>query len=350
MRTRGDWSEVNLDGDPILVVGRRSGPKALEGFVVDLHVDTFSVIRSIARTTIDEITRLEAVEWHPNAEIDEGEQYLTVQVDDLPSPPERSRRLHEVTTPVGSSSQPIDPQLHQAAALLRLVLAPGRLSNLHPANLEDGDFLFYAIVWEEGNAGGPVAFVSKYNPIMVLRRANSWFRFDGTLRLASPPDFALDDCGDLIITEDEIAALRPSAFDHLFSDIRALLNDVPKSVSVLQKAFARLPISSSSLRALEVVCATRPTFARRLQELAVGKHASTITPAKLHAALKRHGEEPTDFIRGGKVEITRAEVGPFLDVLEGRWYEADFTSEPRRAARWSARKSKRPRPPEPERG
>ena len=82
----------------------------------------------------------------------------------------------------------------------------------------------------------------------------------------------------------------------------------------------------------------RPTFARRLQELAFSEYGKEITLARLHRALQRHGEVPTDFLRGGKIEITPDEVGPFLDVLEGRWYEADFTSEPRRAASWSRRK------------
>jgi hypothetical protein len=343
------WADINLDGDPILVVGRRPGPKALEGFVVDLQVDTFGIIRDIARSTIEEITRCEPVDWHPNAEIEEGEQYLTVNVEGLPSPPRARNSAGGDEALNEPTALPTDPHLREAAALLRLVLVPGELNNLHPAHLDDSDFRFYAVVWEEGDAGQPVAFVSEYNPVMVLRKANSWFRFDGTLRLAAPPDFALDDRGDLIVTGEEIAVLRPAAFDHLFSDIRALLNDVPENIIGLQKAFTRLPISDESQKSVEAVCATRPTFARRLQELAMSSHAAEITPARLNAALRRHGEEPTDFIRNGRVEITRAEVGPFLDVLEGRWYEADFTSEPRRAARWTQRKSRRAQQPKRER-
>ena len=209
---------------------------------------------------------------------------------------------------------------------------------MHPALLADGDFRFYAIVWEHGDAGRPVAFVSEYNPVQILRKATYYFRYDGTLQLTETPDFTLNEQSDLIVTSDEIAVLRAIAFDHLFSDIRALLNDVPANLAVLKAAFHRLPFSSESEKAMEVVCAMRPTFARRLQELALSGHGKDITLAKLHRALQRHREEPTDFIRGGKIEITRDEVGPFLDVLEGRWYEADFTSEPRRAARWSRRK------------
>jgi hypothetical protein len=339
VRTPSSWADMNLDGDPILVVGRRPAPKKLEGFVVDLQIDTFGAMRGIARSTIDEITNCEPVEWHPNAGIEEGEEYFSVNVRELPSPPRSRRGSRDGLDSVEPSKDiPPDPYLHEAAGLLQVVLAPGELGNLHPALLEDGDFRFYAIVWEHGDAGRPVAFVSEYNPVQILRKAKYYFRFDGTLQLTATPDFTLNEQSDLVIASDEIAALRATVFDHLFSDIRALLNDVPVSLIALKKTFNRLPFSSESEKAVEIVCAARPTFARRLQELTLSEHGQDISLAKLHRALRRHGEEPTDFIRGGKIEITHDEVGPFLDVLEGRWYEADFTSEPRRAARWSRRK------------
>jgi hypothetical protein len=342
MRTSLSWADLNLDGDPILVVGRRPAPKELEGFVVDLRVDTFGAMRDIAQTTIDEITRCEPIEWHPNAGIEEGEEYFSVNVGDLPPPHRSSRKVRgdSVSAELPLQGSP-DAYLPEAAALLQVVLTPGELENLDPGLLQNSDFRFYAIVWEEGDAGHPVAFVSEYNPVQILRKAKYFFRYEGTLNLAAAPDFTLNEQSDMIITSDEIAALRGPAFDHLFSDIRALLNDVPANLAALKKSFNRLPFSSESEKALEAVCAMRPTFARRLQELALSEHGKDITLAKLHRALKRHGEVPTDFIRGGQIEITRAEVGPFLDVLEGRWYEADFTSEPRRAARWSRRKSRR---------
>ena len=339
MRTPSSWVDMNLDDDPILVVGRRPAPKKLEGFVVDLREDTFGVMRGIAQATLDEVTLREAIMWHPNAGIEEGEEYFSVNTADLPLPSGPGRKAED-----DSQSEELptgilpDPYLHEAAALLQVVLAPGELENLHPALLEDGDFRFYAIVWEHGNAGRPVAFVSEYNPVQILRKARYYFRYGGTLQLTEAPDFTLNDQCDLIVTFEEIAVLRAIAFDHLFSDIRALLNDVPANLTVLKQVFHRLPFSEESEKALEAVCSMRPTFARRLQELTLSGHGQDINLAKLHRALKRHGELSTDFIRGGKIEITRDEVGPFLDVLEGRWYEADFTSEPRRAARWSRRK------------
>lgn len=162
-----------------------------------------------------EIARLRE-DWHPNAAIEPGEQYLAVDVEDLPSPtsPRRSRRRDE-TDDARGLALPSDPQLTAAAALLRLVLAPGELDNLGREEPSTANFRFYALVWQEGDAGQPVAFVSEYDPMTVLRKTTSFFRFEGTLRNAPAPDFALDDRADLIITTDEIAVLSPPAFDHL---------------------------------------------------------------------------------------------------------------------------------------
>lgn len=340
MSAAEDWTNFDLDGDPILVVGRRPAPKALEGFVIELQQDTFDAMRDIARTTTGLLVGRVPLEWHPNASAEQGEEYLVIDVADLPSTPVSQ------SMPASTSPGQSDSRLTEASALLRIVLAPGALDNLDPSDTSDAGFRFYAVVWEAGDKGGPVAFVSEYDPTMILRKANKYFRYDGTLRLADPPDFALNDRAQLIITTEKIAILKAAVFDRLFSDIRTLLNDVPGYVRALDNAFAKLPFSSESQKALELMCSTRPTFARRLQNLGSYPGAGNVTPALLRIALKDHGAEPADFIRKGVVEIAEASVAGLLDVLEGRWYEADFSDEPRRAATWSRRPAGRPNSPD----
>ena len=336
MKEPGEWAQLDLGGDPILVVGRRPKPKTLEAYVVDLHDETFEIMRRIAQETITALTTRLREDWHPNASIEAGEQYLAIEVGNLPTPAPR-RHGATVDQGVDGAPHPTDPRLADAAGLLRLVLAPGDLENLDPNEIAAGKFLFYAIVWEQGDAGRPIAFVSKYDPTTVLRKASAFFRFDGALRNADPPDFALDDRADLAITSEEIAVLSPPAFDQLFADIRALLNDVPANVATLRAALTQLPMTDASREAIEQFCATRPSLARRLQNFATSPDAASITPAKLRAVLRKHGQQPNEFVKNGILEIQPGQVGALLDVAEGRWYEADFTSEPRRAASWSRR-------------
>lgn len=337
MKEPADWRAIDTSGDPILVVGRRPRPKQLEGFVVDLDVDTHGIMRDIVATTVTALASRSRLDWHPDAHIEQGEEYLTVSVSDLPSAPRRRHRGNAREPDQPGQRPPPDPLLAEAADLLRVVLAPGELDNLHPAELAEGNFRLYAIVWEAGDQDGPVAFVSEYDPTAILRKAHSFFRFDGTLRAADPPDFTLDRQADLIVTRTEIAILNPTVFNRLFADIRALLNDVPAYTKALKKALKGLPMSSASELAIEQVCATRPSYARRLQNLAASPGAASITASTLRAVLRRHSQDPGDFLRSGSLEIGPAQVPVLLDVAEGRWYEADFTSEPRRAARWSRR-------------
>lgn len=332
MKEPADWDGLDLSGDPILIVGRRSKPRTLEAYVVDLHDETFPTMRDIATTTTAQLPGRDPLPWHPNADMVPGEQYLTIDINDLPSPPGRTQ----------TSSDGADlavPPLADAADLIRLVLAPGELDNLNPADLGQERFRFYAIAWEAGDNGEPVAFVSEYDPATVLRKASSYFRFDGALRNAEAPDFALDDRADLIVTTSEVAILSPTTFDRLFADIRALLNDVPAYTSALKTTMTALPMSSGAEDAITAACASRPSYARQLQNLSASPSTSEITPNALRDALKRHGQNPAEFITKGVLDIDVDQVSSFLDVAEGRWYEADFSSEPRRAARWSQRRS-----------
>jgi len=335
MKRPADWRTLDLSGDPVLVVGRRRPPRGLKGFVVDLHTETFGTMREIAQATTAELAGRTRHKWHPNAIAEPGEQYLSVSVDELPARVGRRRRV--ATESQHSSPPPSDPRLAQAADLLREVLDPGRLDNIDPDGLGSEHLLFYGLSWQRGDDGKPVAFVSKYDPTTVLRKASHFFRFAGTLRSADAPDFALNDRADLVITTEEVAILSESAFDHLFSDIRGMLNDVPANAASLKVALTHLPMSAESQSALIDICSRKPSLARRLQNFAASASAAAVTPNALTTVLKKHGQAPKDFISNGTLEIGPEQAEIFLDVAEGRWYEADFTAEPRRAARWSRR-------------
>ena len=259
------------------------------------------------------------------------------EVGDLPPPPRNRGRAAIEGQDSDDASPAADPQLTEAAALLELVLAPGDLDNIEPDQLSEGDFRFYAAVWEEGDNGKPVAFVDKYDPTNVLRKASHWFRFDGALRSTDPPDFTLDERADLVITTDEVATLNLLTFDRLFSDIRALLNNVPSNVVALRAALISMPMTDASAAAIEEVCGRLPSLARRLQNLAGSPAAAAVDANVLRAVLSKHGQRPGQFVKRGQLDIDASQVSVLLDVTEGRWYEADFTSEPRRAARWSRR-------------
>jgi len=320
----------DLDQDPMLLVGRRTKPRELEGFRVNLDRNSISGIREIAVSTITSISGLMAVDWYPDMAI-EHDQFAVFDAGYM------AALSAFVVDEDHSSEPPLEEDAIQSAGLLSLLRSTNDLEMLTPAALEAGDFRFYAVVWTSGDAGSLLAFVSEYNPLSIRHQARTFYSFDGSLRSLAPPDLALDSEADLVVMSDAIWMLRSIAFDRLFSDVRASLNDVESSVSAMERAFLRLPFSPISLKAIRRVCASKPTYARRLHLLAESEHARSITPALLKRALEAHGADSRYFISGGVVEIDRDEVGELLDVLEGRWYEADFSKEPRRAGRWTRR-------------
>lgn len=351
--TRSIFDDIRTDGAPILILGRRPKPRDLEGFVVRLDASTFAALRDIANRTLAELGAMEAADWHPSAVAAPGEEYAVIDVRGLPAPkvPTLRQKLRPRADSQGEGSRPADFDGRDVgtddlgstttAGLMRLIASPDSLAVLQATDLDSYDFRLYAIVWTEGLADGLVAFVGEFNPVALVRRAHSFYSFDGVLRAVPAPSLSLNAAADLVITDEAILILRPTAFDHLFSDVRALLNDVPADVSKFEATFKKLPFSSISLKAIESVCASRPMYAKRLRQLAAEPHLDDITPALLRRALVRHGADPHDFIQSGVVEIDRDEVGELFDVLEGRWYEADFSREPRRAEIWSKRRVQR---------
>lgn len=326
------WRELEFEENPIFIVGRRKKPGELEAFVVNLSDNTADELRKIAMTTVEIARHSTTVEWRPNMVL-ESEQVAVLDGDLL-----WPRRSFEPFAEVDEDDAAVDGI--PAAELLRLLNSTRDLETLAPEVLDTAEFRFYAIIWPSGFDGDVAAFVREVNPVSIRRQSKTFYYYDDLLELARTPDFMLDQVTDLIVTSDSIFILRTVAFDRLFADVRSSLNDVEASVSALQDALPRLPFSAISLRAIRSVCAIKPTYARRLQDLAEAQHIKSITPALLKRALEIHGADPHDFIRAGTVEIDRDEVGELLDVLEGRWYEADFSMEPRRAGRWTRRSSR----------
>jgi hypothetical protein len=321
-RPSESWGSLDLSGQPLLVLGWRPRPKRLEARVVDAQRNAHGVLRDIATAAVEDLTDRDPVPWTADAHVEQGEEYLVI---------ETAGQL-----PAGTGTEP-DPDLADASALLRLVLNPSDLDDLDLQHYDGAPFAFYAIVFEKADAGAPAAFIRAWDPTQLLRRASRWFRFENSLSLADPPDLALDDRVDLVATRSEVAVLRSVAFERLFADVRSALDDVPSVVGAIGSQFVQLPLTSASADAISTFCATRPSFAKRLRRLAQASHLPALDEVTFTSVLKQHGETPTDFIQNGEICIDEHQVRGFLDVLEGRWFTADFTSERRRADRFRPR-------------
>ncbi|WP_431239263.1 hypothetical protein ACQ86B_06005 [Mycolicibacterium aichiense] len=204
--------------------------------------------------------------------------------------------------------------------------------------LADGDFAFYAICYPQENSNEVVAFVRALNPTRVLKKAAFVGRFAGSLRRVETPDLVLDSEIDLVLTIDELAILRRSAYDRLFADLDELAAAVPTNIVQLTQAMPSLPIAEESLAVLTALGSELSSVARRLELLSADDGLAEISPVSLRTALARHGESPDEWFNGSdEVLLDRERAKNFLDVVEGRWWTSDFQRERRRADRFRKR-------------
>jgi hypothetical protein len=200
-----------------------------------------------------------------------------------------------------------------------------------------GSWLFYAIVVQLED-GGVAAFVRKYNPqrglkagrLRVSAKGNTLSRFDDPL-------FNFDFNFDLIIAPNEIAIFSVTAFNSVFADIELAKIHAGEYVTTITSGVVAT-LSGPSEALFRKECEERSALANRVRRLAHVDYLNRVTPAALRDALQKHGMRPD---RLGKTRMqlkNRGDVEVFLDLVEGLYYEADFTGEARRADRYSVRR------------
>ena len=136
---------------------------------------------------------------------------------------------------------------------------------------------------------------------------------------------------------DELAILKLTTFERVFSDVQAAMANVPANASSINSALG-IKLDQDALSKLETACQERTTLARRLRRIASSTHLRRVTADSLREKLEAHGLPRDQLGDGGEIELTDEEdVRVLLDILEQLYYEADFTGEHRRADRYSAR-------------
>lgn len=308
------WSDIQLAEDPRLLIGSRSRPRHLDAARVELHVDTFQTLRSIASSALATLSSTVGRDYEPFAELEEGEEHFVA----------------DVNTP-----EPGDDD-SATADILHLLRAVDDLSTLDARNLVDQRSLFYALCWPA--PGGGTAFVKKTDPARAVRNSRS-FIFRDALRRTDNPNMILSDSTDFVVCNGTAGILRPTPFRQLFSDIDVALSEVPRYVSAVRLALrGSIPLSDDATETLERVVAQRPSFALRLRRLSVRLTEIQLTRETLLEAATRHLDDAGALINdSGELEFDQASVAVFLDLAEGRLFEDDFSGQHRRADRFSSR-------------
>ena len=282
-----------------------------------LHDNAFESLRQVAITAMEQLAKGHTRPYEPNAMLEAGEEHFFIDANDLPKK--------------GSDDLP------EAADLIELIEESDDVEPIQAGRLASGTFLFYAVVMP--GPSGPVGFVRKVDPAAELRKGFAAFQFADALTRVTKPDLILYRGVDLIIGPPGVAAFSTTALQTLLADVEVVLQDVPENVKRVSDALRRaIPMSKGTSDALRKYTFARPSAAARLRRLPERLEAINLDLDKLRRSLKRHGIEASTLVDAkGNFAFGEREVPIFLDVVEGRWFEDDFSPEKRRADRFSKR-------------
>ena len=328
------WSQIALTGDPRLMVGWRTDQKRLKALKVHLHEDVFEDLRELCQPTVQFLADgAEERAYEQFAALEPGEQFFSYDISDLPRRPPVSP-----PPPVVMPGSPTD----DTADLVRLVRTVDSLTDVSRKQMAKGLYSFYTICWPQPGDGLMVGFVSRKDPMTTLRPGTRYLRFSETLlRKADPPEVSLSPGSDLVVGPRSLAILSTSVFSSLLGDVEVMFTAVPKHVATLRAKLAHtVPLTGQAESALQAEAQRLLSYARRLSALLPRLNAitTTLSAHALRTALSSHGVKASLLLNpSGSFDFNQQNVGLFLDLMEGRYFEDDLTGERRRADRFSRR-------------
>ena len=324
------WPQVDFDADPRLVLGVRLSGAALSARRVDLHESLFGHLRAVCEQTLEQLRTAVPRPYEPHAQLEGGEEYFWVQIDDLPRrEPPRSRRLN------GQA----DEEWDGTASLVAITRHVDRLEPMNATEIRRQKYLFYGMAWATSD-GAFITFVKKSDPRQALRPGRLFTRFDQALKRVEDLDLVLEPDFDVVVSDSFVAVLRPAAFSQLLNDVRIAFADVDKHVAAVgQRLGSTIPLTAEAAAALAGAAKRKVSLARRLGQLPDRLAVISFDQAMLRSALHRHGVDATSLLDGqGNFDFGEDAAGVFLDVVEGRYFRDDFGEERRRADRFSVRR------------
>ncbi len=331
-RKPADWAALKLDKGTRLLLGWRDGRRDLDALPARMTSDVSKEVIAACESALRGMAQLDRRIYSGIPAL-EPEQYLSLAI---------ATGSTGVVSDEADTLEKLDGMMpEEAAATARLVeLVNGTFDVdewLTKDELALGSWLFYAIVVQL-EEGGVAAFVRKYNPQRGLKAGRLRVAANGnTLARFDDPLFNFDFNFDLIIAPNEIAILNVTAFNSVFADIELAKIHAGEHVTTITSSVI-VSLSAPSEALFRKECEERASLANRARRLAHADYLNRVTPAALRDALQRHGMS-ADRLGKTKVRLTnREDVEVFLDLVEGLYYEADFTGEARRADRYSVRR------------
>lgn len=321
-----------IEGDPQLILGKRQGSREIEAVVVDLHQNLFTDLRSICARFLQRLTNTAPRGYEPNAEIDRDNEHFVLDIDEVPEqPPASSRRR--------STEEVENENMDRTAALVRTLRSPGRLEQIDASSLKEFKALFYSISYQQPDLSW-AHFIRKVNPRQLLKPGFLWTHYGSSLKRIATPDMVIESNVDVLLMPEQLFSFNGNTIKDLFTDVHLAAQNVPNYVDSIVAALGEdVRITDEALDVLRRTAMKKVSFARRLFALQSTLTSVHIKLDMIRDALASHGIEQEQLLDGeGNLRFEENAVGVFLDVMEERYFESDWTQESRRADRFSTRR------------
>lgn len=318
------FRNIELKGNPKLVVGWRRWNNRLEARQVNLDEDVFPTLRRVCTQALANLSSMTAVPYGPYAEVEMGEEFLEISAKDV-----------NVSKP-GDEFEKKNDQA-EGADLLKLVSQIRQLDDVGAETLRATSFSFYGIAFEE--PGTTVLFVRKANPRKSLEAGHKYFKYGDKLKRVDQPDLVLDDEIDVVLTTDTAFVLRSSAFRTLTNDVKFATNHVEEHVkNMFEVLKGTLDFDQKSREFLMEAGKGKISIALRIRRVSTSIAALKLDSEKITSALQKHSIDPSILLASdGSLDFDSEGVSIFLDLIEKRLYEGDFDGEHLRADRMRRR-------------
>jgi hypothetical protein len=327
--TTTNWKSIRLTGDPILVVGLRSGSK-IEGHRVVVDRNVHPPLRKVADDALGRVGAMKAISYTPY--VDPGDdEYLSLDPATL-----------TISVRADGDGGPTS-QKQQTAQLLHTVQNADTLPTIGAKQLITrlDDLYFQAVCLHTSPA--IVSFVTKATGRQVIKRSAIPLGMDNVtdrFKSVSRPELVLESEVHTVMAPGEIAILNRPQFQFMVGDIGLVAQYVPAQIRLIGTRLKNhgIPLSTATSRAIEAKATDSVQLAKRLD--AFLERIDEIDVARITSGRGFSAQDlkKKDFVNAkGELECEPGRVLELIDALEGRFFDDGFTSEKRRADRFRKR-------------
>lgn len=322
-----DWTTELSTDDVCLVLGTRVGLK-VDGFKMPVADEAKSALIESCRRHMDALSERSERPYSAMAEIESSTEYQVISVEDAKA----------ASLSVGAGDEP-------TASTSRLLDLIARIPDLPADHLLDRDDLddrdkpwqFYVVTTWSADLETKFSFVRRKNPQQVLKSGQFATTFRNSLKRIEAPVFVFEDAFDLVVVDSQIAVLRTDSLEHVLAEMQLIQARVAGHVHTVVDA-AGFDFSDGAEVVIENCCRGSVRLAKCLERVASAEYLADVDMSKIEKALARHAIDEARFGSNGSVELgDKEDVKDFLNLLDGRLWEADFSGEPRVAQRFVVR-------------